>query len=109
MYKRQGMLLIMYEMKKQDKQRFYEYYNTLRNMLWKYTDYMYGKADDVSIRNTGLYLSLIHILRFHGIYQHDVRDCGVACLATISEYYGLKVPLSYIRDLEKVNMNGSSI
>lgn len=50
-----GMLLIMYEMKKQDKQRFYEYYNTLRNMLWKYTDYMYGKADDVSIRNTGLY------------------------------------------------------
>lgn len=48
-------------------------------------------------------------MRFHGIYQHDVRDCGVACLATISEYYGLKVPLSYIRDLEKVNMNGSSI
>lgn len=48
-------------------------------------------------------------MRFHGIYQHDVRDCGVACLATICEYYGLKVPLSYIRDLEKVNMNGSSI
>ena len=48
-------------------------------------------------------------MHFHGIYQHDVRDCGVACLATICEYYGLKVPLSYIRDLEKVNMNGSSI
>ena len=48
-------------------------------------------------------------MRFHGIYQHDVRDCGVACLATICEYYGLKAPLSYIRDLEKVNMNGSSI
>lgn len=48
-------------------------------------------------------------MRFRGVYQHDTRDCGVACLATICNFYGLNVPLSYIRELEKVNMNGSSI
>ncbi|WP_070089559.1 peptidase domain-containing ABC transporter [Merdimonas faecis] len=48
-------------------------------------------------------------MRFHGIYQHDTKDCGVACLATVCSFYGLKVPLSLIRELEKVNMNGSSI
>ena len=48
-------------------------------------------------------------MRFHGVYQHDTRDCGAACLATICEFYGLKIPLSYVRILEKVDINGSSI
>lgn len=48
-------------------------------------------------------------MKFHGIYQHDIRDCGAACLATICDFYGLKVPICLIRELEKVDMNGSSI
>ena len=50
-----GMLLIMYEMQKKNKQKFYEYYDTLRNMLWKYTDYMYENLGSGNVRNTGLY------------------------------------------------------
>lgn len=50
-----GMLLIMYELQKRDKQKFYEYYDTLRKMLWVYTDYMNENIDSEKIRNTGLY------------------------------------------------------
>lgn len=48
-------------------------------------------------------------MKFYGRYQLDTRDCGVACLATIADYYGFKLPLKEIRDLEKLDMNGSSI
>jgi ATP-binding cassette subfamily B protein len=32
------------------------------------------------------------------IKQHDEQDCGVACIASIAAYYGLKIPLIDIRD-----------
>ena len=34
-------------------------------------------------------------MRFRGVYQHDTRDCGVACLATICNFYGLNVATVY--------------
>jgi ABC-type bacteriocin/lantibiotic exporter with double-glycine peptidase domain len=33
------------------------------------------------------------------IKQHDMKDCGAACLATIAKQYGLKVPISKIREV----------
>ena len=27
------------------------------------------------------------------IKQHDIRDCGAACLASVSAHYGLKIPI----------------
>lgn len=47
--------------------------------------------------------------RYGGILQHDTRDCGAACLATIFQRYKLKVPLVHIREKMKVNRNGASI
>lgn len=44
-----------------------------------------------------------------GITQHDMRDCGVACLATISNFYGLKIPLVRVREIAQVDKNGVSI
>jgi ATP-binding cassette subfamily B protein len=32
------------------------------------------------------------------IKQHDIKDCGAACLATISKQYVLKIPISKIRE-----------
>ncbi|NLO10626.1 MAG: hypothetical protein GX129_12285, partial [Clostridiales bacterium] len=32
------------------------------------------------------------------IKQHDITDCAAACLATISKQYGLKLPISKIRE-----------
>ena len=44
-----------------------------------------------------------------GEFQHDVRECGAASLATICRFYGLKIPVLRVRELQKVDMNGSSI
>ena len=33
------------------------------------------------------------------IKQHDIADCAAACLATISKQYGLKIPITKIREV----------
>ena len=46
--------------------------------------------------------------KYHCIKQHDIKDCGAACLATISKQYGLKIPISKIREVVGTDMNGTS-
>ena len=43
------------------------------------------------------------------IYQHDRRDCGVACIATISNYFGYDLPLIYIRNMAYLDKNGLTL
>lgn len=43
------------------------------------------------------------------IYQHDHRDCGAACIAMISAFYGLKLPLSRVREYTKTDNEGTNI
>ena len=42
------------------------------------------------------------------IKQHDLKDCGAACLATISKQYGLKYPISRIREVAGTDKQGTS-
>ncbi|SHH17697.1 peptidase domain-containing ABC transporter [Tepidibacter thalassicus] len=42
------------------------------------------------------------------IKQHDIKDCGAACLATISKQYGLKIPISKIREIAGTDKRGTS-
>lgn len=42
------------------------------------------------------------------IKQHDRKDCGCACLATISRQYGLKIPISKIREISGTDKMGTS-
>ncbi|AGX41331.1 lactococcin-G-processing and transport ATP-binding protein LagD [Clostridium saccharobutylicum] len=37
-----------------------------------------------------------------------MKDCGVACLATISKQYGLKIPISRIREISGTDLQGTS-
>ncbi|BEP29317.1 hypothetical protein HLPR_16480 [Helicovermis profundi] len=37
--------------------------------------------------------------KYYCIKQHDIRDCGAACLATVSKQYGLKIPITKIREV----------
>lgn len=46
--------------------------------------------------------------RYVCIKQHDLKDCGPACLATISKQYGLKIPISKIREIAGTDMQGTS-
>ena len=40
--------------------------------------------------------------------QHDICDCGAACLATIARFYHKKVTITTCRELTKTDSNGTS-
>lgn len=43
------------------------------------------------------------------IKQHDYTDCGAACLASIAAHYGLKYPISRIRQYAFTDRKGTNI
>ncbi|MCB0547227.1 MAG: peptidase domain-containing ABC transporter [Phaeodactylibacter sp.] len=43
------------------------------------------------------------------IKQHDITDCGAACLSSISAYYNLKLPISRIRQLASTDQKGTNV
>ncbi|MFV8826413.1 peptidase domain-containing ABC transporter [Alkalihalobacterium sp. APHAB7] len=45
---------------------------------------------------------------YHCIKQHDEKDCGAACLATIAKQYGLKIPISKIREFAGTDKQGTN-
>jgi ATP-binding cassette subfamily B protein len=48
-------------------------------------------------------------MKYYCVRQHDQKDCGAACLATIARDYGHKAPLAYYRNLTKTDSNGINI
>ncbi|MDN4601426.1 peptidase domain-containing ABC transporter [Paenibacillus sp. F6_3S_P_1C] len=51
-------------------------------------------------------MSLIKRYTFQKQYDH--KDCGAACLATISRHYGLKMPLARIREIAGTDKQGTN-
>ncbi|WP_293657670.1 peptidase domain-containing ABC transporter [Anaeromicrobium sp.] len=47
--------------------------------------------------------------RYICIKQHDIKDCGAACIATICKTYGLKIPISKIREVAGTDKNGTNV
>lgn len=45
----------------------------------------------------------------HIIKQHDVTDCGAACLASISIHYGLDLPIARIRQYASTDKKGTNV
>jgi ABC-type bacteriocin transporter len=43
------------------------------------------------------------------IKQHDITDCGAACLASAAWYHNLKIPISKIREYAKTDRKGTNI
>jgi ATP-binding cassette, subfamily C, bacteriocin exporter len=43
------------------------------------------------------------------VKQHDITDCGAACMASISSYFGLEVPISKIRQYASTDKKGTNI
>lgn len=43
------------------------------------------------------------------IKQHDLKDCGAACLASVSAYYGLKMPIAKIRQHSHTDTRGTNV
>jgi ATP-binding cassette subfamily B protein len=47
-------------------------------------------------------------MKYPVIKQHDITDCGAACLAMISMFYGLKMPISKIREVAGTDKQGTN-
>ncbi|WP_316800526.1 peptidase domain-containing ABC transporter [Pedobacter frigidisoli] len=43
------------------------------------------------------------------VKQHDVTDCGAACLASISIHYGLDLPIARIRQYASTDKKGTNV
>lgn len=43
------------------------------------------------------------------IKQHDIRDCGAACLASIGNHYGVNLPIARIRQIANTDKRGTNV
>lgn len=43
------------------------------------------------------------------IKQHDITDCGAACLASISAHYELLYPIAHIRQMASTDKKGTNV
>ncbi len=43
------------------------------------------------------------------IKQHDIKDCGAACLASVGAYYGNKMPIAKIRQICHTDIRGTNV
>lgn len=43
------------------------------------------------------------------IKQHDITDCGAACLASISAHYNLQIPIARIRQYASTDKKGTNV
>ena len=43
------------------------------------------------------------------IKQRDITDCGAACLASITSFYGLKLPIARIRQMASTDTKGTNV
>ena len=48
------------------------------------------------------------IMTYYCVKQHDITDCGTACIATISKQHGLKLPIAYIREIAGTDKKGTN-
>lgn len=47
-------------------------------------------------------------MRFYCIKQHDITDCGAACLATICKQNGYKIGITQIREVAGTDKQGTN-
>ena len=43
------------------------------------------------------------------VKQHDITDCGAACLASVSDYYGLRLSIARIRQFASTDKKGTNV
>ncbi len=46
--------------------------------------------------------------KYYCVKQHDITDCGAACLATVSKQYGLRTSITKIREVAGTDKQGTN-
>lgn len=47
--------------------------------------------------------------KFYIVKQHDIRDCGAACLSSIGSYFGIHLPIAKIRQFAHTDKRGTNL
>ena len=47
-------------------------------------------------------------MKYYCIKQHDITDCGAACIATVSKQYGLSTSITKIREVAGTDKLGTN-
>ena len=47
--------------------------------------------------------------RIPAVKQHDITDCGAACLHSVAEYFGLRIPIARIRQFASTDRKGTNV
>ena len=47
-------------------------------------------------------------MRFYCVKQHDITDCGAACLATVCKQYKFSTSITKIREIAGTDKNGTN-
>jgi ABC-type bacteriocin transporter len=50
-----------------------------------------------------------HTKRKYIVKQHDLTDCGAACLASVAAFYGLQLPIARIRQYASTDLKGTNV
>ena len=53
-------------------------------------------------------MNYIMLKRYYCVKQHDITDCGAACLATISKQYGFRTTITKIREIAGTDKQGTN-
>ena len=48
-------------------------------------------------------------MKYYCVKQHDITDCGAACLATVAKQYGLTLSISKIRQIAGTDKMGTNV
>ena len=48
-------------------------------------------------------------MKYYCVKQHDITDCGAACLATVSKQYGFSTSISKIREIAGTDKQGTNV
>jgi ABC-type bacteriocin/lantibiotic exporter with double-glycine peptidase domain len=54
------------------------------------------------------FLEEIVLKKYYCVKQHDITDCGAACLATISKQYGFRTSITKIREVAGTDKQGTN-
>lgn len=55
------------------------------------------------------YFSFSKRKRLINVKQHDITDCGAACIASIAAHYGLDLPIARIRQYASTDTKGTNV
>lgn len=70
----------------------------LADKIYDYTAYAYKYFNKESEKEKRLL-----------VRQHDLTDCGAACIASVAAYHGLKMPIARIRQLASTDQKGTNL